>query len=331
MKSTALLCVLFTLLLGGCAEKKLEPVAVGEMTDYKDPGYGFKIQYPKDWRQLGNTGKALFAKSQEVVEKFQNPTTGDEGAMVSAEVIRYEGKKPDELIQSAKDELKAAATLGTDEQTTVGGKPATKIPYSIPVTKKKSINGYEIFIPGDTAMYKLDFVGYGDQFTAHAAVFEAMLKSYEVPVVVIKKSDVWAASANFDSFKCDYFTIDFPDNLLFVDAKKGKFDLAVERRADRYDCTIHIDVFGAQKLTLEKVWEQNKTRYKAKNSGQSTIDGTPTQWVDYTASAANKTDSRAYFIVKNDKVIRVTINYFAPQKDIYFAAFEKSVNSIKLK
>lgn len=331
MKLLSMFCTLIVLSFAGCGENKLEPVKVGEMNEYKDPGYGFKIQYPKEWRQLGNTGKALFAKSQEVVEKFQNPTTGEEGAMVSAEVIKYDGKKPDEVIQAAKDELKQAATLGADEQTTIGGKPATKFSYSIPVTKKKSITGYEIFVQGDTAMYKLDVVGYGDQFTAHAAVFEAMLKSYELPVVVLKKPDTWTASGTMDSYKCDFFTIEYPDNLEFVDAKKGKFDLAMERRADRFDCTIHIDVFGAQKLTLEKVWEQNKSRYKAKGSGQTTIDGTPAQWVDYTGSAANKVDSRAYFVVKNDKVIRITLNYYAPQKNTYFPVFEKSVTSMKLK
>lgn len=330
MKASSLF-LLTALLIAGCAEKKLEPVPVGEMTDYKDPGYGFKISYPKEWRQLGNTGKAVFAKSQDVVEKFQNPASGEEGAMVAADVMLYEGKKADELIAAAKEELKQGATLGPDEQVTVGGKPGTKIPYSIPVTKKKSIMGYEIFIPGDTALYKLDVVGYGDQFAAHAAVFEAMLKSYELPVIVIKKSDVWAASPNLEPYSCDFFTIQYPDNLVIVEAKKGKFDLAVERRADRFDCTIHIDVFGAQKLTLEKVWEQNKSRYKAKKTGQSTIDGNPAQWVEYTGSAANKVDSKAYFIVKNDKVIRITINYYAPQKDIYLPGFEKSVASLKLK
>ena len=334
MKSIVSLCALLIILFAGCAEKKPQPVPVGEMSEYRDPEFGFKIQYPKQWLQMGTTGKAVFAKSQDVVDKFQNPTTGEEGAMVSAEVVRYDGKKADDLIQAAKDELKQAATLGSDEQISVGGRPATKVPYSIQVTKKKSIMGYQVFIAGDagdTVMYKLDLSGFGDQYEAHAAVFDAMIKSYTIPIFVPKKSDKWAASPNMETYKCDFFTIDFPDNLEVNKPEKGKFDLAIERRADRYDCTIHIDVFGAQKLTLEKVWEQNKSRYKSKGTGQATIDGTPAQWVDYTGSAANKVDSRAYFMVKNDKVIRVTINYYAPQKDIYFQAFEKSVNSMKLK
>lgn len=329
MKYTMIFSIVLAFVLFGCGEKKVEPVQVGEMSEYKDPGYGFKIKYPKEWRQMGTTGKARFAKSQEVLDKFQNPTTGEEGAMVAAEVIKYEGKKADELISAAKEDLKQSATLSPDEQITVGGKPAVKIPYAIKVTSKKNINGYEIFIPGDTALYKLDIVGFGDQFGAHTAVFDAMLKSYEMPVIVQKKADTWAASPNMETYKSDYLTMEYPENLEFVDAKKGTFDLAWERRADRFDCTIHLDVFGAKGLTVEKVWEQNKGKYKGTGTGNVTIDGNKAFWVN--ESPRKDISRRTYFMVKNDKVIRVTTTWFAPQKDIYFTAFEKCVNSIKLK
>ena len=329
MKSLMLSCTLAVLLISGCSEKKLEPVPVGEMNDYKDPGYGFKIKYPKEWKQLGTTGKALFAKSQEVVEKFQNPTTGEEGAMVGAEVMKYDGKKPDDLIQAAKEELKQNATLGPDEQMTVGGKQATKIPYSIKVTSKKSINGYELFIPGDTAMYKLDVAGFGDQYTAHTAVFNAIVISYELPIYVPKKSDVWQAAPGTDKLTCDFLTMEFPENLEYVDAKKGAFDFAWERRADRFDCTIHLDVFGAKALTVEKVWEQNKAKYKSTGTGNATVDGIKGVWVN--DAPRKDIGRRTYFMVKNDKVIRATLTWFTPQKEIYFTAFEKCVNSIKFK
>src|SRR5258707_7293954 len=106
MKSIVLLVGLLSVVLTGCEQKKVEPVPVGEMNEYRDPGYGFKIKYPKDWLQLGTTGKAVFAKSQEVVDKFQNPQTGLEGAMVTAEVIRFEGKPAADIIAASKEDLK---------------------------------------------------------------------------------------------------------------------------------------------------------------------------------------------------------------------------------
>lgn len=329
MKSLILSWPLVLLFASGCSEQKSEPVPVGEMTEYRDPGYGFKIKYPKEWKQLGTTGKALFAKSREVVDKFQNATTGEEGAMVAAEVMKYDGKKPEELIQTAKDELKQGAMLGPDEQTTIGGKPTTKIPYSIKITSKKSINGYELFVAGDTAMYKLDVVGFGDQFTAHAAVFDAMIKSYELPVYVPKKSDVWQAASAPEKLTNDYFTMEYPENLEYVDTKKGNFDFAWERRADRFDCTIHLDVFGAKGLNVDKVWDQNKGTYKSTGKGSTTIDANKALWVN--DAPRKDVGRRTYFMVKNDKVIRATMTWHTPQKDVYFTAFEKCVNSIKFK
>lgn len=329
MKHCLTLCIVALLLLTGC-EKKLEPVAVGDMSDYKDPGYGFHIKYPKEWKQLGQTGKAVFVRSQEVANKFIDPRSGEEGAQVIVEVIKLDGKSADELIQSAKDEMKDIAQFGADAQLSVAGKPATKVPYTIPVTSKVNITGYDLYVRGDTALYKLEFAGYGDHFTAHAAVFEAMLASFTMPIIMTRQSDVWMPSPNLETFTSNFFTMQYPENLTFVETKKGDKDFVVEMRADRRDCSIHIDVFGAKGLTIDKVWEQNKGRYKGvRTNGETTIDGLKAYWVDYTP-VANIT-SRAYFVVKNDKVIRSTINYFALQKDIYFPAFEKCVTSLKLK
>jgi len=327
MKNILLFCFVFFFAVVGC-QKKVEKVPVGEMNDYKDPAYGFKIKYPKDWLQLGTAGKALFCKSQEVANKFLDPRTGEEGAEVTVEVMH--GRAVDSLINASKEDLKQIAQLKPDEKVAVASKQATKVSYSIRVTSKANIDGYNIYVPGDTAVYRLEFAGYGEQYPAHSLVFDAMLASFELPVVVAKRSETWQASPNFEKYTSDYFTMQYADNLNFVSQNKGDKDLVIEMRADRQDCSIHVDVFGAKKLPVEKVWEQNKGKYKAKGTGETTIDGAKAYWVDYSPPVKD-VSSRAYFVVKNDKVVRITINWFVPQKDIYFPAFEKCVNSIKLK
>lgn len=332
MKAIKVLLLSLAILFLGCEKKKIEPIPVGEMNDYKDPAYGFKIKYPKEWKQLGTAGKALFCKSQEVANKFLDPQTGEDGAQVVVEVIRYDGKSPDVLIQSMKEELKQTwqnIEIQADQQITVGDKQAIKVPYVIPVTSKANITGYEVYVAGDTALYKLDFMGYGEQYTAHEAILEAMLNSFEPPVVIAKGTDTWMPSASLETYNTEYFTLQYPDNLNFVPVSKGKSDFAMEMRADRLDCSIHIDVFGAKGLPIEKVWEQNRERYQAKATGETVIDGQKAYWVDY--SLRKDISSRAYFVVKNDKVIRITLNWYAPNKDIYFTAFEKCVYSMKLK
>ncbi|MBI1807692.1 MAG: hypothetical protein HYR76_11635 [Ignavibacteria bacterium] len=333
MKSFVMFTILLAILFVGCAEKKVEPLPVGVMNEYRDPGYGFKVKYPKDWKQMGTTGNAVFAPSQDVVDKFQNPTTGIEGGMVTAEVLKYEGKTADAIVQAGKDNLKQTwqnVELQPDIPVTVAGKQATGVRYTIPVSSKKKIVGSDLYVPGDTAMYKLTTISFGeDQVIVNANIYDKMIASFEMPVVVAKKSDVWAPSTNIEPFKSPFFTMQVPDNLESVPVNKGNNDFAMEMRADRRDCSIHIDVFGAKGLTVEKVWNQNKGRYKAKNTGTTTIDGNTVYWVDY--SPIKDINSRAYFVVKNDKVIRTTINWFAPQKDIYFPVFEYIVKSLKLK
>ena len=332
MKTFFVLGMLVGLFFMGC-EKKIEPVKVGELNDYRDPAYGFKIQYPKEWKQLGTAGKAVFAKSQEVLDKFMDPRSGEAGATVSVEVIQYDGKKFDDIVSAAKEDMKQAdyqLDANGAQAMQLSGKPATMIAYSIKATTKTNIYGHQIFVAGDTAIYKLDFEGYGDQYAANVPVFDTMKSTFAAPIIEIKKPDVWNPSPNMSVYPGGtFFTMQYPENLEPVQVSKGNNDYAMEMRADRRDCSIHIDVFGAKKLTVEKVWEQNKGRYKAKATGNSTIDGNTAIWVDY--SVMKDINSRAYFVVKNDKVIRTTINYFAPQKDVYFPVFEKCVNSIKLK
>src|SRR5512135_464506 len=110
MKSIVIVGTILLLALAGC-EKKIEPVPVGQMSEYRDPGYGFRIQYPADWRQLGNTGKAVFVRSQEVSNKFLDPTTGEEGGQVTVEVLKLGGKPAADVIASSKEELKQLPTI----------------------------------------------------------------------------------------------------------------------------------------------------------------------------------------------------------------------------
>lgn len=336
MKHLSFLPVLAALaLLWGCGKTEVPPVPVGTMAEYKDPAYGFTIKYPEGWKQLGTVGKALLTESQEVADQFLSPQPGGlEGVQVIVEVLPYDGKTLEELVAERKAALEEIQVqVEPQAPMTVSGRQAMKLSYSYRTEGARSkIFSYEVFVPGndnDTAAYKITVQGFGDQFNAHGQVFEAMMASFEVPVIVEKKPDVWAASPNKSTLNSPFFTLSYPDNMEFVQVKKGDKDYVMEMRADRQDVSIHVDVFGAVGLTVDKVWEQNKDRYRARGTGETTIDGEKTFWVDY--SPMRNINSRAYFLVKNDKVIRTTLNWFAPQRDVYFPALEAMVRSIRLK
>lgn len=326
------------LLLWGCGKTEVPPVPVGAMTEYRDPLYGFMIKYPEQWKQLGTAGKALLTESQEVADQFLSPQPGGlEGVQVIVEVMPPDGRTAGQLAAGRRGELEQMGVTVSPELTlSVSTKEAVKVPYSYRTEGARSkIFGYEIFVPGndnDTNAYRITVQGFGDQFGAHEAVFAAMVGSFEVPVIVEKLPDVWQASVSMSTLNSPFLTLSYPDNMEFVQVKKGDKDYVTEMRADRQDVSIHVDVFGAKELTVDKVWEQNREKRPynaARKTGETTIDGQKAIWADY--SPMRNISSRAYFVVKNDKVIRTTLNWFEPQREVYFPALEAMVRSMKLK
>lgn len=329
-RATLILTLAFLASLAGCGDKQLVPVEVGTLNDYRDPAYGFTIKYPARWKQLGTIGKALFTESQEMASKFIDPATGIEGAQVIVEILPFAGQTKEDIVAAGGEALKSQnAEVQPGTEMTVSGATATKVTYSIQATSRTKIFGFELYVPGDTAVYRITAEGYGDHFAAYQPVFDAMVGSFVLPVIMAKAPDHWIPSTSISEYPSPFFTLRYPDNMNVVDVKKGDKDFVMEMRADRQDVSIHIDVFGAANLTADKVWEQNKGRYKARGSGETAIDGQKTYWVDY--SPMKNISSRAYFAVKNDKVIRTTINWYAPQREVYFPVLEGMVRSLKLK
>ncbi len=323
--------MLFTLLLlGGCgAEKKMEPVAVGEMEFYKDPGLGFQIQHPKGWRVNAQVGRAAFYNAPDVDKKFLDPLgVGAIGVEISVNVTKM--PDPAEAVKKFRDDRVAEGyVLQPDQTVTVSGQTATKIPYAAAYDKKTVINGHHVFITGDSVLYDLSFAGFGDYYNAYNAVFEASLNSFQLPKPVEKGRDETLPSEAFADYDAKMFTFQYPDNFNFTNPAKGKDEIVVGLRGVRQDCNILINVFGAQGLTLDKVVDQNKGRYKAAAQGKATIGGEPA--VTLTMSASKDVDRRVYFAVRNDKVVRITMDWFKPQRTEYLAAYDKVISSIKFK
>ncbi|RCK77551.1 MAG: hypothetical protein IGBAC_1860 [Ignavibacteriae bacterium] len=323
--------ILFLALFIISCGKKIEPPKIEKYKEYKDPIYGFTIKYPEIWMQLGQPGNAQFYQSQSVKDKFISPgQPGELGNEVLVQVKNLEGKSFDEMVNEVRDEIKMSGRIDAEHQITVLDKPALKLDFTIPITTKMNMMGYKILFQVDTLVYALSFAGFGDWYNAYTSVFDTMLASFKLPEPKPKVTEGWVASNVISKYETPYFVINYPDNLNFISVDKGKFDFAISLQADRVDCSIRFDVFGAQGLSVEKVFEQNKAKYK-KTSGQGeiTVSGVKALFINY--SVMKDIESRAYFIVKNDKVIRITMNWYNPHKDNYLPVFESIVKTIVLK
>lgn len=321
--------LVFGLLLLGCGqEKKMEPVAVGEMEEYRDPGIGFRVKHPKGWVTNAAVGRARFYNASEVDKKFLDPT----GAYPVGVEILIDAKRsadPAGDISRMKQELGQQVTAKPEEPATVAGKAAAKIPFVANYGKGNIIYGQHIFFESDSIVYEIGFAGFGNTYEAYAAVFDASLKSFEPAKPAVKGRDQTLPSETFTQYDAKMFTFEYPENFNFTNPSKGKNDIVVGLRGVRQDCNILIDVFSAQGLTLDKVVAQNKGKYKGASQGKTTIGGEPAATL--TLSATKDVDRTVYFVVKNDKVIRITMDWFRPQKEEYTAAYNKVISSFKFK
>ena len=328
LKATFSSLILGALLLGCGGEKKMEPVAVGQMEEYRDPAIGFKVKHPTGWIVNAEVGRARFYNATDVDKKFLDPL----GAYPTGVEISVSAKKsmdPAGDISRMKDEFKQSVTPKPEEPATVVGKPAIKIPFAANYGKGNIIHGYHLFFDADSIVYEIGCAGFGNTFEAYAAVFDAALGSFEPAKPAEKGRDATLPSESFAEYDAKMFTFEYPDNFNFTNPAKGKNEIVVGLRGVRQDCNILFDVFGAQGLTLAKVVDQNKGRYKGATQGKATIGGEPA--VTLTLSAAKDVDRMVYFAVRNDKVIRITMDWYKPHKEAYAAAYGKVISSIKFK
>lgn len=322
--------LLLAFLVMGCGgERKVEPVKVGEMETYRDPGYGYSLKYPKGWVTNTQVGRASFYDRQDVDKKFLDAMGPyPDGVLIMVDLIRTPA--PDQEKKRVMDEMTKNGFVVTPEQPiTVGGKPGTKFTYSGVYSKNVKEAGEHLYVQVDTVLYDIRFAGFAGLYQAHRAVFDATLASFQFPKPVTPGRDATLPSETGAEYNGKLFSFQYPDNFNFTNPAKGTNEEVVEIRGVRQDCSIRIDVFGAKGLTVEKVFDQNKGRYKATATGKATIGGQPALSLTYPATAS--VERRFTFVVKNDKVYRITMDWYRPQREDYLAAYERVLSSIKIK
>jgi len=318
------------ILLAGCQhEKKMDPVPVGEMQDYTDPGIGFSIKYPPGWVSNAQVGRVRMYNAQGVADKFLDPTgVGTIGVEIGVEATKL--PSPTARIEEIKKELAAIdIQLGQEQTVTVDGATGTKLLYTANWGGKNIIYGHRVFIPVDSMLYDLGFAGFGEYYNAYAAVFDASLNSFTLPKPKVEGADETLPSETMSPYDAKLFSFHYPENFNFTNPPKGKNELVIELRGVRQDCSIRFDVFGAEGLTVDKVFEQNKDRYKATSTGKATVGGEPAWMLTY--SATPNVERRFYFVVRDNKLIRTTLDWYKPQREEYLTAYDKVISSIRFK
>jgi len=321
---------LFALLVVGCGgDKQTALLPVGEMQEYRDPLYGFHFQYPQGWAAGGDAGRPRIYNSLEAGQRFLDPLGQyPDGVVITVDVF----KTPNPAEQKAAliaELTNSGRVVGQESAVTLGGKDATKVPYTANFSSKVKETGHHIYVMMDTVIYDMSFAGFGDLYASHQAIFDSVTRSFAFPRPIEPGRDATLPADALTPYDAKMFSFQYPENFNFVNVPKGNNDLALGLRGVRQDCSILFHVFGAKGLTLEKVFDQNKGKYAGASTGKATISGLPALTLTY--APTREVERRFYFTVKDDKVYRVTLDWYRPQRADYLAAYDKVISSIKLK
>lgn len=330
-RTAPLLCTaLITLLIGCGGKKKTEPVPVGAMTEYRDPTLGYRLQYPADWRINGSAGRVLFFSAEGVDQRFLEPTGPfPDGVALILEITPT--LAPDSLwTAQVADLTKQGFIVEKPFPVTVAGKQAHQVNYTGHYTAQIKEMGHHIYINLDTALYDLRFAGFSDLHDAYKAVFDAMTASFQLPKPAEKGRDQTLPSDAMSDYSTQFFSFQYPDNYNFTNPPRGANDLVVEMRGPNLSTSIRFDVFGAKGLTAQKVFNQNRSRFPGNAvTGKATVNGQEAMTLTY--SPTGQVERRIYYIVKNDKVLRITLDWVKTQRQDYLATYDKVIGSIKFK
>jgi len=335
-KALKWLPVLLLVLFVSCGKK--EPQIINfEFQKYENPTPRYRIEYPKGWTITTYPGKIRLLSSQDAYDKFAVPTSkGAIGALILITVTKDTlggdlQKLYDEVLAVDKDK----ETIEKYEEVTdtkVGDKPAKRVYYRLKYDKETIKKVEKYLVVTDTLDYVIELLSFNEMFESYKPAIQKLISTFEFPKKLEKGQEDPAnkPSETFSTYNNPNYSLDYPDNFNIKTTKKGETGSTATFSGYRLDCTFVVDVFPSQNLSVEKVFEQNKGNYKgAGGQKETSINGLKVIYLNYVG--APNIGSRAYFIVKGDKVYRMTLNWFKPQEADYISPFEKMASSFKAK
>ena len=335
MNLLAAVLAVLALMFSSCS-KPQAPV-VKEWDLYQDPFYGFELQYPKGWLVNAETNRIKIYSSQEAATWFFDPSSGGKNGveiLFGFENFATAGVTTlDAYAAQTKDKLSGIGVISGGQPATLGKEPGQELSYSSKISKSVTIFGRRIIAMRDSVFYYVNFAGFNEDYDLSAAVFDTVLSSVKLPKpkVAVSKVDESKPSADWTKYPGEFFEIQYPDNFEYAfPPKKGEtiFSMNIHHKL-RQDCAVQIDMLPAKKLTVEKVFDQNKDKFKPKSTKDTKIDGLDAKYLTYAPEP--KVKGRAYFVVKDDKVYRLVVTWYQPMAADYVPVFEKAISSLKIK
>ncbi|MCI0696273.1 hypothetical protein L0337_30250 [candidate division KSB1 bacterium] len=333
-----MLLIASALLVSACSKKK-QYAPIAEWEKYSDPFFGLSFTHPKGWHLTAEGGRITLTASYEAAERFVDPRAEDKreddlDIQITVFHERPDSLQPlDEIVNTYTKERSSEGFLVKPTETIiVDSTDARKFSYAGNYTQKTKLSTTRVYMFRDSVQYYLDYSAFDDLFEPYSAIMDTLIASIKLPRPKVKAAGVDESlpSTTFTDFSNNFLKISHPDNFeTSFPAVKGDMKFSLELKGYRQDCTVRIDIFPAKGLTVDKVFEQNQSKYaRASKGGEVTISGQKALYLNY--SPARDIASRAYFLVKDDQVYRIIMNYYTPMRGAFLPVFEQTVKSLKI-
>lgn len=321
--------------LYSCGEKK-QIVEIKELATYEDPILGFSIKYPTNWEIQKYPGDRFLAfTTRTVIKRFRTfEPEGESGAKIELLAVKLaEGQTLDSVMQKKQF---TPETYSAPVKITIDGVEAYKQTYEFPLGDG-IFQGEIYYAQKDPQVVTIiSFEAFGGTFENYKSSFEQILSSVKLAYIpqltrdtVKKVVEAPPPSSNLVEYKGEGFTIKIPDNFDVRNPKVGgalkSYQYIGERRLD---CDIRIDIFDASKQNkLEKIVEDNKSKHKNTEPKKTEISGENAYFFEY--NPIQNVKSRVYYVIHNNKLYRITMNWFVGEEVLYKPIFEKSISSFR--
>ncbi len=344
-----ILCLFCVLAIAGCAHKA-RPVPIESLKLVQDEIRKFEVKVPSNWIFVQRKGDLVLATSARGIGgRFLSFGKGEGGAKVELLVVQIDSAIPalDTLIERSKldfeiDSVQRSKGMPNPRDmyelsaVTIGGKQGRKLAIEFDQADG-TFRSEMYFVENDSLITVLTLAAFGNTFSDYEKEFSeivASVKPASRPVIAAKAEPEAPKgpeppSETFRSYNAPDFSIQIPENF---EGKKGQSSglSSISFLGGRYDCTIQADVLDASKQkNLDKIIEQNKSRYQGASPVATTVGGQKAYYFAY--SGGNGISSRAYFAVKGDKLFRFTVNWIKAEDALYRPLFERCIQSVTLK
>jgi hypothetical protein len=334
-RTSVVLAVILVLgVLSGCGEKQ-KAVTIAAWDQYQDPYNGVTFRYPQGWPLVPEGGRFSVFSSQDVVARFYDFTQkGRDGARL---VVASEKMEPLQTLdqyqsQTRTDLGNSGFDVTSTEPTTLAGVPATLVHYRGAVDKDNVIEAIQVSAIRDSMLFTVKYEAFNEVFGQCKAALDTVLASLTLPRPKATGSpeEMSAPSAEFARFENERLSVSYPANFETSFPKpKAPTEFSMDIKGYRQDSYVRIDIIPAGGLAADKVVEQNAKFYKETSRASVTVAGVGATYLSY--SPMKDIQSRVYFVVKNDRIYRIIMNYYAPMRSVYLPAFEKTVGSLVIK